>query len=440
MSVRKLEKVKFESNEVPYFFPEEAGLLEPENETEKTYQISQKEIVQAVDITAATKHFDLKLSHLGPYKIDYFRNGRNLLLGGRNGHVAVFDWITKNLSCEFNVQESVHAVQWLHMPTMFAVSQADWVYVYDNRGTQIHCLKRLYHTYELDFLPYHFLLVAASENGFLSWLDTSTGELVANFRMKSSPRVTSLTHNPSNAITITGHPNGSVNMWSPNVNEPLVKLLCHPTAVRDIVVDNSGNFMVTSGADRSVRVWDVRNHKCLSSYKLRAPPSKMALSQRNLLAIGSGEVVELYRDFKNGFNSPYMRHRLDQRTSIISSVQFCPYEDVLGVGHQDGFTSLIVPGAGEPNFDSYESNPYMTNTQRREMEVKALLEKINHELITIDTNSLAKVVQNKRAPNQYRDVMREAEMKFKRKQKQAIKVKCLQMLTEPFQLIIFSIS
>ena len=36
-----------------------------------------------------------------------------------------------------------------------------------------------------------------------------------------------------------------------------------------------------------------------------------------------------------------MSHNL---TSTVNSLQFCPYEDVLGVGHGNGFTSLLIPG------------------------------------------------------------------------------------------------
>ena len=418
MSAKKIKHISFKKNQVPYFFTEESGFLEPDD-NEQTYQITQKEIVKSVDITSAAKNFQLNLPHLGPYKIDYFRNGRKLLMGGRNGHVAVFDWITKELCCEFNVRESVHSVHWLQLSTMYAVAQADWTYVYDENGTQIHCLKRLYHTYELDFLPYHFLLVSVSENGFITWLDTSTGNLVANYRMKSSPRVTALTHNPCNAISITGHPNGSVKMWSPNVNEPLVQLLCHPTAIRDVVVDKRGLFMATSGADRSVRLWDVRNFKCLQNFKVKSMPAKMSLSQKNLLAISSGNVVEIYKDFGQQIDKPYMRHRLDDTNSIISSVQFCPFEDVLGIGHQNGFTSILVPGSGEANFDSLEANPYMTKSQLREMEVKALLEKVNHEMIQLDPDFIAKIESKQRAPNKYRDTMRAVEKRSRKKGKKS---------------------
>lgn len=75
----------------------------------------------------------------------------------------------------------------------------------------------------------------------------------------------------------------------------------------------------------------------------------------------------------------------------VRSLRFCPYEDVLGVGTAGGVSSLLVPGAGEPNFDSFVANPYQARKERQEQEVVQLLDKLQPDTIMLDPEQIGKV-------------------------------------------------
>lgn len=368
--------------------PETPGTLEVD-EGEKSTQFTQEDIVKSVDITTAAKRFELFMKDFGPYRINYTRNGRNLLLGGRKGHIAAFDWLTKKPLCEINVMEECFDVQWFHNELMFAVAQKRWVYIYDKQGVEIHCLKNLFEVLCMDFLPYHFLLATSSSRGFLTWVDVSVGRIVSQFNTRKG-RLNMMAQNPYNAVICLGHSEGTVTMWSPNNNKPLASMLCHRKPLSSLAINPTGMYMATSAVDGATKIWDLRQLSGpLQDYYMGHSASHMAFSDRSILARSHGNVVELYQDCcRTTADSVYLRHRTSRP---ISDIQFCPFEDVLGVGAGWGFSSLIVPGAGEPNYDALENNPFQTAKQRQEAEVKSLLEKIQPELITLDPHAIGDI-------------------------------------------------
>lgn len=370
---------------------EEPGFLVGED-GEDTAKILQTDIVEAVDISSAAKHFDLKLRQFGPYRLNYSRTGRHLALGGRRGHVAALDWVTKKLMCEINVMEAVRDIHFLHSEALLAVAQNRWLYIYDNQGIELHCIRRCDRVTRLEFLPFHFLLATASETGFLTYLDVSVGKIVTALNARAG-RLSVMAQNPYNAVIHLGHSNGTVSLWSPAMKEPLAKILCHRGGVRALAVDSTGTYMATSGLDHQLKIFDLRGtFQPLSSRTLPQGAGHLAFSQRGLLVAGMGDVVNIWAGQGKGsppsLEQPYLTHRL---SGNVHGLQFCPFEDVLGVGHSGGITSMLVPGAAEPNFDGLESNPYRSRKQRQEWEVKALLEKVPAELICLDPRALAEV-------------------------------------------------
>ena len=116
----------------------ESGYLEPENDLEKTYKVRQDEIRKDVAVETAKKRFELKLEGLGPYMLDYTRNGRSLLLASKKGHVSTMDWRAGKLGCELQLQETIHDVQFLHNDQFFALAQKKHAYIYDHAGESFY--------------------------------------------------------------------------------------------------------------------------------------------------------------------------------------------------------------------------------------------------------------------------------------------------------------
>lgn len=54
-----------------------------------------------------------------------------------------------------------------------------------------------------------------------------------------------------------------------------------------------GRYMVTSGMDKKMKVYDIRAFKPLKSYFLPAGASCLSLSQRGLLSAATGDIVQV---------------------------------------------------------------------------------------------------------------------------------------------------
>jgi U3 small nucleolar RNA-associated protein 7 len=390
----KNQQAAIEAKNVEILLENNEGLLETEHELERTYKVRQDEIKAAVATETAKKGFELKLDGLGPYDVcEYSRNGRDLLIAGRKGHVATFDWREGKLGCELQLNETIRDARWLHISNQknFAVAQKKCVYIYSGDGVELHQLKNHSEATHLEYLPYHFLLSSISTAGIIRYTDVSTGQSLGELYTKLGPP-TAFVQNPHNAILHVGHQKGLVTLWSPNSATPLVKLLPHHGPVRSLAVDKSGTYMVSTSQDRRMSVWDIRMFKEIHTHHLRVPGTSLSISDRNLTAVGYGTQVNIYKPEIFTHNpdlvlpTPYMGWGGDGLS--VGRVRFCPFEDVLGVGHDKGFTSILVPGAGEPNPDTLEqgTNPFETSRQRRETEVHALLEKLQPEMIAIDPN------------------------------------------------------
>ncbi|EER08600.1 U3 small nucleolar RNA-associated protein, putative [Perkinsus marinus ATCC 50983] len=397
---------------------DDAGGIDMDDGVRKSYNLSQKELASQVDIGTQRKLFDFSLPG-GPFTVNTSTNGRYMVTGSRGGQFTVLDRHTMNPLCSEQLDEPILDVTFLHDHTLFAAAQRKYTYIYDSAtGAEVHCLKDHLNSTHLEFLPKHYLLVSGSETGEIRYRDVSTGQHVAKIVTRQGP-IQSLRQNPSNAVVVTGHTRGHVCMWTPNLKEPALKMLAHFGQVTALDVTSDGKYLVTCGTDSKWKVYDLRKpseelQRC--SFSGRAPTSVDISFGDADLAFGFGSSVSVFRGadvfrsgkapstyLKNSYNGQQVRHIIcdrnhDHLSIQVSSVRFVPYEDLLLVGTSGGFNTMLVPGAGYTQFDSYVANPFETTKQRRETQVRSLLEKLQPDMIALDANFIGRVQAPKKVP------------------------------------------
>ena len=241
---------------------------------------------------------------------------------------------------------------------------------------------------KLQFLKNHFLLASINKFGQLHYEDVSMGAMIGNIRTGLG-RTDVMQVNPYNAVVGLGHSGGTVTMWKPTSSAPLVKMLCHHGPVSALAFHPNGHLMATAGKERKIKLWDLRKFEVLQT--LPGHAKTLDFSQKGLLACGTGSFVQVLSDFSGTQNySRYMNHSMVKGYKI-SNLLFRPYEDVLGIGHSMGWSSILIPGSGEPNFDSWVANPFETRKQRGEKEVHLLLDKLPPETIMLDPTKIGTV-------------------------------------------------
>ncbi|THH01954.1 hypothetical protein EW026_g822 [Hermanssonia centrifuga] len=188
-----------------------------------------------------------------------------------------------------------------------------------------------------------------------------------------------MAQNMHNAVIHLGHQNGTVTLWTPNLPHPAVRLLAHFGPVTGLSIDPStgGRYMATSGQDGVVKVWDCRNWKgAVRQWTSRGGGGELEWSQKGALAVATGGTVNRSVGILEAINPNAV-----YRSSFTTSIPHTSHTPSTSFIRQ---VFILVPGAGEPNFDSSEADPFENKKARREKEVKALLDKIQPDMIALD--------------------------------------------------------
>uniref|UniRef100_A0A0G4FFQ3 BING4 C-terminal domain-containing protein n=1 Tax=Chromera velia CCMP2878 TaxID=1169474 RepID=A0A0G4FFQ3_9ALVE len=427
--VKQLQKLQDEAdkrlkdNEV--LLTTEPGFLEPEHEMGRTYKVRQADLKQQVDVGTAQKAFSLSLP-FGPYVHDFSRDGRFLCFGGRKGHLSLLDLGTMNSRFEVQLEETIRDVKVLQSHEMVATAQKKYAYIYDSQGIELHRIKEAQNPLKLEYLPFHFLLCSIGDSGRLRWQDITSGKVAADHRTNYGPCEV-MRQNMRNAVLHLGHNNGRVTLWTPNMSRPVAEVVAQRGKV--LGLDVWRDYLATTGTDGLWKVWDLRKFQVVTSHAWTPlPPTDLSFSQTGLLAMTCGPVVQVFRDTtQKGGNPesqgavalPYLAH--SETSERFERVRFRPHEDFAMVGGTQGIYSVIVPGAGSPNIDAFANNPFQSKKQRREAEVRALLDKLPADTISFEVARIGGVEALPKAIREDIAKEREQEAEARQKSKKTVK-------------------
>ncbi|WUR05063.1 WD40 repeat domain-containing protein [Vairimorpha necatrix] len=376
---------------------EENGFIDTQDKI-KTTELNQQYIKNNVSQKVKEMCFSLDIKN-GPIFCKYTRDGRFLNIRNKNGYFSSLDTHKMNLFFEADVEDTVFDSTYLHNEDFIALAQTNCVFIYNKQGVEVHAVRENSNVKNLEFLPYHFLLVSTSSDGFLRYQDTTNGRFVSSYFIKDK-NIKSLKQNKATAVVYTGHKNGVVSLWTPNCKNPITKVLCHKIGISNIEIERSGTYMYTTSIDSSIKVWDIRKlYKPVNTVKSAGNFTTTSLSQRSILAAAYGDKIHIFNNLStaNKKDVSYLKHR--EVGKNISSLQFKNYEDILTIGHSKGVSNIIVPGSGDPTYDTFEDSPFITTRQKQDREVNMLLDKIPHTLIGKDIFSVKeKTIEKLRKP------------------------------------------
>jgi len=109
------ERSKALLRDAELLLPNEAGKMEVEGDMDRTWRISQDEIVNSTSTEAARARKEFVLDG-GPYRARYTHNGRHMAVVGQKGHVATFDWQTGNVHSELQLRETCRDITYVLYP------------------------------------------------------------------------------------------------------------------------------------------------------------------------------------------------------------------------------------------------------------------------------------------------------------------------------------
>jgi len=120
------------------------------------------------------------------------------------------------------------------------------------------------HVVQVDIVPDLNSIVTASLDTTCNVIDLERGILKRKFKNHKKP-VYSFAWCGHNKVLASCGLERDIILWSPYSERAVATLTGHLSAVRKVIVNDKNNQLISLGADNVVKVWDIRNQRCIQT-------------------------------------------------------------------------------------------------------------------------------------------------------------------------------
>jgi len=194
-------------------------------------------------------------------------NGKMIATGGR--HAKLWDPYTLNQIVTFPHRDWVWAVAFSSDGKLLATGDnSGLVNVWDHQNhgvvTQLHADSDA--VYTVQFSPDDQILAGAGYAGQVKLWNVPNWE--QHGTLISNSTISEISFSPDSS-TLAATSYTSISLWTVDMGENIVSLTGHTDWIRTITFSPDGNTLISSGADGTVRIWDVTPYSTLNQDTVR---------------------------------------------------------------------------------------------------------------------------------------------------------------------------
>jgi WD40 repeat protein len=203
---------------------------------------------------------------------------------------------------------------------------------------------------DLAFSANSKLLASGSTDGLVKFWDPATGQEFGTGRQFQP--VTRLALSPTGDKLASGTPDGWIHLWKAGPAHYLGGWKAHDAAVIALAFTSDGNGLASSGADKTVKIWNLQNGKLLRSFPFPTPVVDLFYTAEGTqLALAYSDRIELV-DVSTGEKVS----TFESKAGPVRSIALSPDGELIAAARASGALEMWHVPSGKKKLDLLKDN------------------------------------------------------------------------------------